>query len=527
MKGLNREQNLILAITKNIAAMNNFTIEKELLEDIDWDGLMPELIKHKIFMMAYKCIGGYIPDRYKARYELRYHEWISRNQVTIHEMKRIAAIAEENGMGLILLKGFALSKLIYDDINIRDSYDIDLLVDEKHMENLYYLLSDMGYSMLTGYDRNTGRYNTIDRPVLLYGRDFHEFQCVKYISDITWILTEIKRASSAIPIEHINDFKVNTMEIPLNDNIFKTLNLEYTFLHLTANAYASFEPPEDRTLIDYKARDLIDTYLFIRKYGNDFDWHAIRNLSEKYYITHKIYYMFNQLSQIYGQFISDEIIQIFDPAKSQYKFSGYMDGSRYSWKSHIVNRLLDDGLRSREFAKVRKRRIYEDREYTLKKVGEDAFLRLMDMEAYEHWYVDTLQTSIAYAYTCDKANLYLNMIFDDSLYQKLGKCSIAVSMVDGNISGEILNRRISISKDSTLQIEFMNLQNCSSQNIRLGDKWISRITIPFSALDMEFTESNNRLYYNIHCIEKIGTDGIKFIGQKYKLNEYVFLQVEL
>jgi hypothetical protein len=51
------------------------------------------------------------------------------------------------------LKGLALSKIIYDDFYLRSFSDIDLLLEEKDIEKMYYLLHDIGYEQYAGYDK--------------------------------------------------------------------------------------------------------------------------------------------------------------------------------------------------------------------------------------------------------------------------------------------------------------------------------------------------------------------------------------
>jgi hypothetical protein len=98
---------------------------------------------------------------------------------------------------MILLKGFTLSTLIYDNLYKRSFGDIDILVDAANLKKFYHLLNEMGYEQYFGYDKESKKYITKNIIDFKYHVDFHEYQCLKAVDDFN-IFVELKRATSAM-----------------------------------------------------------------------------------------------------------------------------------------------------------------------------------------------------------------------------------------------------------------------------------------------------------------------------------------
>jgi hypothetical protein len=274
-------------------------------------------------------------------------------------------------------------------------------------------------------------------------------------------------------------------------------------------------------------RDIIDTFVFISKYGNLLNWVEINALSNKYEIAHKIYYVFTCLERIWGEVISKEVFQLFIPNRVLYVFNGNSDGSINAWESDFIFRLFNDDERKKEFAKINKLKIYNVKNYSNHdKVEKESFLTVTNTNVYRHFYIEPLQWDIEYMFTCDNKSLYLYLTIDNKAYEQLSDYYLLVSFIDNNVDNSTPNRTITIAKDGGFQVVFTNLQQCSWQFIELGNERLIKILIPFDCLDMSFKDSGNRIFHNLHCREKIGHDGFRNIGSKYGPNEIMFLKIQ-
>lgn len=523
MNNFSKEQKLIIDMVLNIYNIYSFKVNKSLLDGLDWQQLLKLSLQHKVFIPLYKHIKNDIPDRYRAQYEQKYNSFVMMNNIILNELERIIKITRQNNINVVLVKGFALSQIIYNDLNSRQFNDIDLLVSEKDMKKTYYLLSDLGFAQYTGYDVKEKKINTIDKPILLYGSNFHEFKCIKLLEDGFCLSIEIKKTTSAIPFQYINDFFTNVEEIYIINFYINTINLDYTLIHLIANSYESYEPPEYLTVIKSNIRDLYEPYIFIKKYGNEIDWIKLSILSNKYMITHKFFYMLNLLSGIYGNFISPEIIDLFNIPKITYDYKGNIDGSIYSWESNFFYRLFNDEERNAEFARVKKALIYRSNNHYEEDVKTESLSILSDYGNYTSFNLGNQE--IKYMFTYNKNSLYLNLIASNVVLNKLDKYYIVVSFLDNKTT---LYRYIIIEKtkdSSNLYIQFINLDNCSHQSINIGDECLIRVFIPVNSLQIDFKESNNRLLFNVTLREKVGCDAFRIIyDRQYITKKYSFLK---
>jgi len=149
----------------------------------------------------------------------------------------------------------------------------------------------------------------------------------------------------------------------------------------------------------------------------------------------------------------------------------------------------------------------------------------INVEAYRHLYIDCLQWDIKYMFTCNDVSLHLNVIIDNNLYERLHDYYLFVIFIDNNLKNAIPNRTITITKGEALQVLFDNLQQCSWQFIELGNTRLIKIFIPFEYLDMNFKDSGNKIFHNLHFREKIGFDGYRNVGSKYQSDWFMFLKI--
>jgi hypothetical protein len=524
MKTLEIEQEMVINIVKNLWQEKSPAIDPEILNKLDWEQLLKTSIKHKILPQVYTSIHTLIPLKHQASYEQEYFKIIYNNRLMMSELSRILYLAKQNNIEVILLKGLTLSKFIYNDLNARQFNDIDLLVNEFDMEKMYYMLSDIGYLLEAGFDKNTNRPYTLNKPILMYGKDFHEFKCIKDVGNGSYIIVEIKRASSAISLRFISDFLLNVKNIEINGVNVRSLNLLYSFLHLSSNFYENFE-----TYLGVKyasnLRDAVDTYMFILKYMNELDWAQIRRLSNKYESTHKIYCVFLRLIETFGDgFIAKDIVELFNPSKVTYKYDGNYDGSLYAWKSSFVSRLFNADDRYQEFCKLAKLNIYQPKYYNhFEKVEKNSFSTIMNTKLFQHFYIESLHWDIEYLFTYDGKNLYLYLFMDIPVYEQLTNYKIMIFFIDNNFENSVYQKIITITINDEFEVLYNGLAKSPYQSFELGAKKCIKIIFPLENLDVNLKESQNHVFYNLHLWEKIGSLQ-RIIEEKYNIDDIQFIK---
>lgn len=125
------------------------TINPIVYEDIDWKAFIELLFHHRLYPIIYPKLkqfnGGIVPSDVmnfiSVHYKKNTLQMLQFSAVT----ENISRLFSENRISLILLKGPALGHLLYGDISLRTSSDLDFLVPIEKLENTDKLLTEQGY----------------------------------------------------------------------------------------------------------------------------------------------------------------------------------------------------------------------------------------------------------------------------------------------------------------------------------------------------------------------------------------------
>lgn len=329
------------------------------LKNFDWNELKEVIEKNKVQLIFYKYIYELIPKEMQCSFDQMYFSLLSKNKVLFKEFLRIKEILELNNIPFTLVKGFPLSKLIYDDIYIRTTSDLDILVAEEDVVRAYDCLSSFGYKQQIFYDRRTKKLITSDSAQFKYGDNSHELQCIKPISEDRFLGVEIKRATSAIPLKHIKMFLESRQYYNVNDVNVASFDMSHTYLHLCANAYNNSETYMGIYRGTY-IRDYLDIIMFVKKYQKSMDWNMLQKLAVQYEIDFKVYTVMKNCNELLGtKLVQDNILELFIDEKCD----SFED--RLNWKTSFINRFIDKHYRFVEANKFIKSKILELHKYDL------------------------------------------------------------------------------------------------------------------------------------------------------------------
>lgn len=316
----------------------------KLIKDIDWDEIKSVTEKNKIQLLFYKYIYELIPQGKRGLFDQMYFTVMAQNQILFREFLRIKKLFETNKIPFVLVKGFPLSKMIYDDIYARVTSDLDILVAEQDVKRAYSCISSFGYKQQIFYDRKTKRLITVDSSKYKYGDSSHELQCIKSVSTDRYLGVEIKRATSAIPLKHIKSFLNDLQKYTIQNYTVDSFDLMHSYLHLCSNAYNNSETYMGAYRNTY-IRDFFDIIMFVKKYKKIMKWDILKNLAAKYEISSKVYVVMVRCNELLGEkIVADDILELFNPSTvigENYKASCY----EIDWEISFLDRMSNRGQR--------------------------------------------------------------------------------------------------------------------------------------------------------------------------------------
>jgi len=287
---LKNEEKILLDLLKSIANPIKYSFDFNRLQNISWNTLMDEARQQKVFPMIFRYVNNYMPEEYLKIYSIRYSEFTDRINMILKELNEVSKIAEKRNVHFLIFKGLAFSKIIYDDLFMRQLLDCDILVHEKDMQIMDKVVREAGFSQ---YYESAKSYKSLPFPLLKnsYMHEYFEYQ--KRNSTCTYTVVEIARFMHLIREDHIDEFMNFIQNIKLNDLTVKTFDTYHTLLSIIENTFFNSEPlsevaREGKTNL----RDYIDLYVFYNRY-NDLEYltsmkekkRLLVNSNKKYFVT--------------------------------------------------------------------------------------------------------------------------------------------------------------------------------------------------------------------------------------------------
>jgi len=284
-------------------------------------------------------------------------------------MKSINETGKIYNTKLVFIKGVVLGQILYGDLYYRDFSDVDIIVPKDQLLSIKKPMNDIGfYDTYTCYDRIL----QVKEPSNTMLGIYHEYYFTKKVEyEYYWV--ELKSHTSAIKEKYIDEFNSNSQFVDIGGYKFRSHNIVYTFLHLCSNTFGNCE---HRMIAkdSFKIKDFIDVYVLINKYSTDFDWKKISDLANKFELLHKVYYVLNGINEIYSNFITNDIIELFSIDKITYNCSVTNYGTVVAWETPFIDRLFsDDEERNSEYE-----RLYCERAHSTLNLKRNDILKVID-----------------------------------------------------------------------------------------------------------------------------------------------------
>ena len=129
-----------------------------------------------------------------------------------------------NGIDFLGLKGPILSQYLYNDSAERTSWDLDILIDKKDIDQCIKILKANGYELMTFFTTEK------QKEVLIKYHHHFEFynEANGILIELHWKLTDMKWMNTTLDL-----LKPHTSQVSLGTNTFRILNFEQQFEYLS------------------------------------------------------------------------------------------------------------------------------------------------------------------------------------------------------------------------------------------------------------------------------------------------------
>jgi len=241
-----------------------------LLDSVNWDMFLQLALHHRVYPLVYDMLSqlsqATIPENILIYLQKVCKDNVLNGLQMAAETVRIINRLEDQGIHVLILKGLPLASRLYNDIALRPSKDIDILVSPSDLNKAHNLLQKDGYREIDNpYPQHsfTSKQSKVVEKFLEHAAHVGYWHDMKSINvELHWSLGRGKRE---LPFPNENDISkidVAGYSLPvLRDEIW----LNYLILHGVEHAW-------------FRLRWLVDIAKFIER--NDIDWEKVFSMAE-------------------------------------------------------------------------------------------------------------------------------------------------------------------------------------------------------------------------------------------------------
>lgn len=124
------------------------TLKKLLAGFTEWESLLDQAQFHGMAPLLWyhiKAAAITIPARQRQLFKLLTYRYRHANQVRLDVLAELLQVLQQAGIEAVVLKGWVLAVLVYDDIGLRPMRDIDLLLKENDLARAEKVFSTLGF----------------------------------------------------------------------------------------------------------------------------------------------------------------------------------------------------------------------------------------------------------------------------------------------------------------------------------------------------------------------------------------------
>jgi hypothetical protein len=244
---------------------------------LDWDFLQRLASHHRLEPLLYYGLSRShftgIPSRVRAQWEMRRRHAVARVLYHQEALRAIASAFEGQRLPFILLKGEAISKVLYPQDGLRPYGDIDLLIRREGYEAAKAILKELGFQI---------RHPTTEaeRRRLFGEIEFDKEGPISLTVDLHWDTLMASWEPRSIFSEpetwaSLDQLRLGNCAIPIlkGEALLLYLSVHFAFHHVF-----------DGLLL------LCDLFLVLKRGAEWFDWDRVIALADRCQCRHALYY---------------------------------------------------------------------------------------------------------------------------------------------------------------------------------------------------------------------------------------------
>lgn len=276
-----------------------------------------------------------------------YHYLINHNEKRIKKDWSQLLLAEklsnfiiEKKMAAFIVKGPALSYILYDNISGRRYSDLDIFCSKNDIYDLCNYLETIGYRSASIEKQDEIQF-TRNLRMALFENDFENVfyseNCIQEIGHRLKVevkTTDFVFEGGLLP-DQVEKLCSSTQVYTIDGHKVCSLNLEGTFLQLVSNTFRNFDTSTG-VQIDFRIRDLIDVLLFIKKYN--YSIQTIKNILSPFGKTSEFGLILKYINQIFhSNFAHDLYMNYDEKPKGLYLTEGNINKLLYNPEYRLEN----------------------------------------------------------------------------------------------------------------------------------------------------------------------------------------------
>ena len=290
---LKTEDSLLIDLLRYQDDKNKTDIEDHSSDE--WERIISAAQKHAVFPLLYsrlkdELLGNQIPSECFKRLELMYHAILMNNTHMFSRLKNLLCLLNKKHIPVIVLKGAHLAELIYADVGMRASVDVDLLFRKDDVGKAQECLEELGYASEKDRDK----------------------------FDIHWYLEQY------LEIDMESVWR-RTQKVQIAGEPVLALSPEALIVHLCI--HTSFH----HLYKFFALRTFFDIYEIIRCYKDDLNWEEVVICSDEWGVKHSVFLTLLLAEELVGVGVPGDVLK-------QLR-SGEFNVDKKSW---AVKQIFDD-----------------------------------------------------------------------------------------------------------------------------------------------------------------------------------------
>jgi hypothetical protein len=263
------------------------------LAGCDWRHFERIAMHHGLGGIVYRGLRSYgerVPSWPLRTFKFQYVANAFRSREAAECVEQVGAAFETEGLRLVVMKGAALLRTLYDDPGLRIIGDVDLLVGERHVQQADALLKRIGFQAAPSHAEGRGPLCHIHRvycrpesralPIELHWRLFEPYQ--PYVFDLDAVWSQARNVSGA----------------PANVSVMSPGHeLAHLCVHLDRHAVTFRSLVERKDWLELLTIPqglgrlvwLYDIALCLQRHGGLIDWDAFVDAARRWAMDERLY----------------------------------------------------------------------------------------------------------------------------------------------------------------------------------------------------------------------------------------------